>query len=288
MRAAISFNTKHIYSLKFGTYLLLLITYIPTFYKLSSSGWKLADYSHGPLILIAFLWLLWTKRDAFTMPLTERVHPFALSLLITGLLFYAFGSVQRLIILEAFSLIPVLIGTTGFLFGRDAVKKVLFPALFLIFLVPPPLFLVDMATSPLKLLVARVTEIILKMAGYLVSRNGVILFVGDYNIVVGDACSGVRSLVSLMSVGALYVYLISASNLKRVLMFLSIIPISIFANIVRLLLLALITYHFGEAAGQGFFHDFSGILVFVMSLLSLFILDLIINRGRVGLSIGKK
>lgn len=287
MRTATSINTKDIYLLKSVTYLILLVTYIPTFYKLFSYGWRLADYTHGPLILIAFLWLLWTKRDAFIMPSSDRIHPFALSLLVTGLLFYAFGSVQRLVILEAFSLIPVLIGTTGFLLGRDAVKKILFPAFFLIFLVPPPLFLVDMITSPLKLLIAKATEIILNTAGYLVTRNGVILFVGDYNIVVGDACSGVRSLVSLMSVGALYVYLINTSMVKRVVLFLSVIPASIFANIVRLLLLALITYHFGEAAGHGFFHDFSGIMVFVMSLISLLIFDLIINRRWVFPNAGK-
>ncbi|MCC6544220.1 MAG: exosortase [Nitrospirae bacterium] len=278
MQTTANLNIRDIYSLKSVTYLLLTILYIPTFYKLSTGGWKLADYTQGPLILIAFLWLIWTKRAAFSLPSTNRIQPFSFCLLTIGLLLYAFGAVQKLLILEIFSLILVLIGTTGFLLGKDATKKILFPALFLIFLVPPPLFVIDMMTSPLKRMVAKATEIILSSAGYLISRNGVILFVGDYNIVVGDACSGLRSLISLMSVGAIYVYLTNSSALKRGLLFSSIIPIAIFANIIRLLLLALITYHFGEAAGQGFFHNFSGILVFVMSLIGLFLLDLLINR----------
>lgn len=101
---------------------------------------------------------------------------------------------------------------------------------------------------------------------------------GDYSIVVGDACSGLRSLTSLMAVGAIYAYLQKISNLKRFVLFLSIIPIAIAANIIRFLLLALITYYFGEATGQGFFHNFSGILLFAIALISLVILDAMIDR----------
>ncbi|MBI5027180.1 MAG: exosortase [Nitrospirae bacterium] len=260
-------------------YSLLVIIYIPTFYKLFSYGWKVADYSHGPLILLVFLWLIWRKKGVFSSsPSDNRVHPFALSVLLIGLFLYTVGSIHKILMVETFSLIPVLIGTTGFLLGREALRQVLFPAVFLIFLIPPPLFFIDMLTSPLKMIVASVSEPLLRFAGYLVSRNGVILFIGDYSIVVGDECSGIRSLISLMSVGAVYAYLQNVSNLKKSVLFLSIIPIAICANIFRLMLLALITYHFGEAAGQGFFHNFSGILLFIIALISLIILDVLIDR----------
>lgn len=278
MKKTVSYNLKELHYLKAVTYLLLATIYIPTFYKLFSFGWRQADYSHGPLIFLVFLWLIWRKREVFSIPFDDRIQPFALSVLLFGLLLYIFGSIQRTIMLEAFSLIPVFIGATGFLLGREALRHVLFPAAFLIFLVPPPLFFIDMLTSPLKAMVASVSESLLRFAGYTVSRNGNICFIGDYSIIVGDACSGLRSLISLMAVGAIYAYLQKISNLKRFVLFLSIIPIAISANIIRFLLFALITYYFGEAAGQGFFHNFSGILLFVIALISLVILDALIDR----------
>lgn len=96
--------------MKVITYFFLVIIYVPTFYKLFSYGWKQADYSHGPLILLAFLWLIWKKREFFVVTSDNKAHPVALSLLLFGLLLYAFGSIQRTIVLEAFSLIPVFIG----------------------------------------------------------------------------------------------------------------------------------------------------------------------------------
>jgi exosortase len=265
--------------LKAVTYLFLIALYIPTFYKLFSHGWKVVDYSHGPLILLVFLYLIFRKRNVFSFTTDSHVHLFSFLLLFFGSIMYALGSIHRVVLIESFSLIPVFLGTTGFLMGREAFRQVLFPAAFLIFLVPPPLVFIDMLTSPLKMFVAGVSESLLRLAGYTLNRNGVILFIGDYSIVVGDACSGIRSLISLMAVGALYGYIQSTSNLKKVVLFLSIIPIAIGANIIRLMLFALITYHFGEAAGQGFFHYFSGILIFILSLMSLVVIDVfVINR----------
>jgi exosortase len=279
MKKIVSHAVDNAMYLKACTYSLLIALYIPTFYKLFSYGWKQTDYSHGPLILLVFLYLIFRKRNVFTTTTDSRVHLFSFSLLFLGSIMYALGSIHRVIMIESFSLIPVFLGTTGFLMGREAFRQMLFPAAFLIFLVPPPLFFIDMLTSPLKMFVAGVSESFLRLAGYTLNRNGVILFIGDYSIVVGDACSGVRSLISLMAVGALYSYLQATSNIKRVVLFLSIIPIAIGANIIRLMLFALITYHFGEAAGQGFFHYFSGILIFIMSLMSLVVIDVfIINR----------
>lgn len=220
------------------------------------------------------------EESFFLTSADSKTHLFSFFILLFGLILYIFGSIHKTVMFESFSLIPVFMGTTGFLLGREALRYVLFPAAFLIFLVPPPLFFIDMLTSPLKMMAAAISESLLRLAGYTIGRNGVILFIGDYSIVVGDACSGIRSLISLMAVGALYAYLQKTSNPKKAVLFMSIIPIAIVANIIRLMLFALITYHFGEAAGQGFFHYFSGILIFLMSLLSLIIVDVfILNRG---------
>jgi exosortase len=266
--------------LRAGCFILLAGLYVPTFYRLFSYGWRQSDYTHGPLILLVFLWLIWQKRTLFTLPADAGRQPWFIATLLFGLILYSFGVISRFVMYEAGSLIPVLLGTTGFLYGRTALRLLLFPAAFLIFLVPPSLFFIDFVTSPLKMLVATTATPLLAIFGYPVSRDGVILFIGDYSIIIGDACSGLRSLVSLMAVGALYVYLQKITTAKKGILFLSIIPISVAANILRLILLCLITYHFGDSAGQGFFHYFSGFFLFIVALGGLVIVDVILDRGK--------
>lgn len=267
-------------SLTLVSYFALAALFAPTVYRLASYGWRQADYSHGPLILIVFFWMLWKNRAAVSGHQDESIHPLSLALLVFGLLLYAFGSTSRVIMIEAFSLIPVLLGMAGFLHGRTAVKSLIFPAAFLIFLVPPPLFLVDYITSPLKTFVAAASTPVLSVLGYPIIRSGAFLLIGDYSIVVGDACSGMRSLVSLLAVGAIYAYMQKTSAIKKGILFLSIVPISVAANVLRLIILCLITYHFGDAAGQGFFHGFSGFLLFIVSLGSLVIIDVLMDRKK--------
>jgi exosortase len=262
------------------TYIAFAALFVPTFYKLFTYGWKNADYSHGPLILIVFFWLLWRKREFLQSEAEAGLNLPSLFLLIFGLFCYTVGSIFTSMVMESFAIIPVFLGTTGFLFGRQALRSMLFPACFLLFLVPPPGFFIDMVTAPLQLMVTVASAFVLKSAGYLVSRDGVILHIGDYTIVVGEACSGLRSMVSLMSVGAIYAYLQKISNLKRTVLFLSIIPISIIANIIRLIILALITYHYGDAAGQGFFHNFSGFVLFIIAMGCLVIVDVVLDRSK--------
>jgi exosortase len=257
----------------------LVALFVPTFYKLFSFGWKNADYSHGPLVLAAFVWLMWRRRESLRFSADDGSNILPLLTLLFGLVCYALGSMHGSMAIEAFAIVPVFLGASGFLFGKTATKAILFPALFLFFLVPPPLVLTDMLTSPLKMFVATASAALLKLAGYAVSRNGAVILINDYTIVVGDPCSGLRSLIALMAVGALYAQLQASSRLKRSVLFLSVIPISILANIVRLIMLCLITCYLGEAAAEGFLHGFSGFLLFVISLVCLVLVDVAIERG---------
>jgi exosortase len=260
------------------TWLAVAALFLPTFFRLFSYGWESADYSHGPLVLAAFFWLLWRKREAVFGAADQGTNLWSLLLLLFGFACYATGSIHGSMMIESFAMIPVLLGSTRFLLGRQAFRALFFPICFLAFLVPPPVVFTDMLTSPLKMLVATASASLLKLAGYLVSRNGATILMSDYSIIVGDPCSGMRSLISLMSVGALYAYLQPTSKLKKLALFFATIPISIMANIVRLMLLCLITYHLGEAAAEGFLHKFSGFLLFVVALASLVVLDIMMNR----------
>jgi len=251
----------------------LVALFVPTFYKLFSFGWDNADYSHGPLVLGAFFWLLWKGRDRLKLQAHDGVNPFSFATLLFGLVCYAVGSMHGSMAIEAFAVVPVLLGAAGFLFGVRGRRALFFPVLFLLFLVPPPLVFTDMVTAPLKMLVATAAAACLKMAGFMVARNGAVIMINDYSIVVGDPCSGLRSLVALLAVGALYARTTTGSAVKKTTLFLSIVPISVLANIVRLILLCLITVYLGEAAAEGFLHGFSGFLLFGISIVCLVVLD---------------
>mgnify|MGYP001094330308 CR=1 FL=1 len=139
---------------------------------------------------------------------------------------------------------------------------------------PLPFFLVDAITGPLKQQVSFLAEQLLYFGGYPIARTGVVLAIGPYQLLVADACSGLHSMYSLSAIGILYLYLMQYRNRVRVLLLLvAILPIAFLANVIRVIILALVTYHLGDEAGQGFLHGFAGILLFVVALGLLFGLD---------------
>src|SRR5262249_42837039 len=134
-------------------------------------------------------------------------------------------------------------------------------------LVPLPGFIIDAVTAPLKSMVSQIVESTLYAVGYPVGRNGVVINIGPYQLLVADACSGLNSMFSLLALGMLYLYLIPAASIARsVLVFAGVLPIAFAVNVVRVILLALITFHMGDDAGQGFLHSFSGMALFAAAL----------------------
>jgi exosortase B len=253
----------------------LAVLYVPTLRDLATGIWNTEEQGHGPLILAAVLYLLWQQREI----LTERPQqaPSILAggtLLLFGLLLYAIGRSQEILIFEVGSLLPVIAGTLWLLRGRSAVKRILFPLFFIVFMLPLPGFLVDAMTGLLKQQVSVAAEHLLYAAGYPVGRAGVTLQIGPYRLLVADACSGLHSIFSLLAIGLLYVYLAGYSSWpRRLLLLATIIPVAFSANVIRVMLLAMITYHFGDKAGQGFLHGAAGIVMFVVALTLFFTLD---------------
>lgn len=256
----------------------LLVLYVPTYWDLSNGIWNSEEQAHGPIVLIVALYLLWAQR-AYLVPATlpggDDSRPilgwFVLSF---GLLIYALGRSQEILLFEVGSQIPVLLGALLITLGMRPVRALWFALFFLLFMVPLPGFVVDAATGPLKQHVSEIAEHLLYAMGYPVARSGVTLTVGQYQLLVADACSGLHSMFSLSAMGLLYLYLMQhGSWLRNGLLIASILPIAFCANIVRVMILVLVTYHLGDEAGQGFLHGFAGILLFVVALLFLFALD---------------
>lgn len=260
----------------------LVVLYGPTYWMLAHGLWNSDDYAHGPIVLAVTLFLIWQQRavfmdDAALAPTRGQVVV-GWVLLVVGLLAYALGRSQDILLFEVGSQIPVILGALLVTLGIKAARALWFALFFLLFMIPLPGFVVDAATGPLKQHISVIAEQVLYAAGYPIARSGVTLTVGQYQLLVADACSGLHSMFSLSAMGLLYLYLMQhTSTARNLIIMAAILPIAFAANIVRVMVLILVTYHLGDEAGQGFLHGFAGIMLFVIGLLFLFLLDWILG-----------
>lgn len=261
----------------------LLVLYVPTYWMLAHGLWNTDDYAHGPIVLVVTLYLIWQQRAVFMPDSSPRMPSrseaiVGWTLLVLGLLTYAVGRSQGILLLEVGSQIPVILGALLITLGLSAARALWFALFFLLFMVPLPGFVVDTVTGPLKQYISVIAEQALYAAGYPIARNGVVLTVGQYQLLVADACSGLHSMFSLSAMGLLYLYLMQRTSIARnIIIMAAILPIAFTANIIRVMVLILVTYHMGDEAGQGFLHGFAGIMLFVIGLLFLFVLDWVLG-----------
>jgi len=256
----------------------LCALYIPTYMMLSQTVWVSDEQGHGPIILAVSLWLMWSKRAEYEALEAKPATMAGFLSLAFGLFAYLVGRTQQLDTIEVGSQIFVLGGLFLLMKGWQAVRLMAFPLFFLIFMVPLPSVLVQIITVPLKMAVSWCAEAILHYAGYPVSRTGVILSVGQYQLLVADACAGLNSMFTLEALGLLYLNLMNYQSMKRnIAMAILVIPIAFFANIIRVMILVLVTFHFGDEAGQGFVHDFAGMVLFMVALILILATDSVLG-----------
>jgi exosortase B len=249
----------------------ILVLYIPSYIGLANGTWTDSEEMHGPIVLAVAGWAFWNLRFKL---LETHAQPsssvFAWLFIALGLLALFVGRTLDILVLEIGSQILVVAGSALLLGGFSALRLSIFPLIFLFFMVPLPGNLIDSMTGSLKQVVSVVAENLLYTAGYPIARSGVILTVGQYQLLVADACSGLKSMFSLSAIGFLYIYLVEHKSLpKNLLLASALLPIAFVANVIRVIVLILVTYYFGDAAGQGFVHDFAGIVLFVLSILLL-------------------
>ncbi|HKI64676.1 MAG TPA: exosortase B [Burkholderiales bacterium] len=257
----------------------LLLLYVPTFYHLGTTLWQSEDHAHGPIILAVVLFLIWRQREAFLAASAPAAPKSGLGLLAFGLLLYVVGRSQDINLFEVGALLPILAGTLLAMRGWRTLRTLWFPILFAVFLIPFPDVFVDSVTGPLKQNVSAIAEQILYVAGYPVARNGVVLTVGQYQMLVADACSGLNSMFSLSALGLLYLYLVGRKSwIHNAIIVTAILPIAFAANVVRVIALVLVTYHFGDEAGQGFLHGAAGLLLVMAALIIVLLLDAVLLR----------
>jgi exosortase B len=175
---------------------------------------------------------------------------------------------------EIGSIVLVMAAVVLIKFGARALRVLWFPFFFMLFMVPLPAEFVAAVTMPMKMAVSWATEHLLFAAGFPISRSGVILQIGQYQLLVADACAGLQTLLTLEALGLFYLnFMRHPSAFRNIGLALFIIPISFSANVIRVMTLTLITYFFGDAAGQGFLHGFAGMVLFLTALVLILSVD---------------
>ena len=242
----------------------LLLLYTPTLKILSETTWASIEQSYGPVLLGASIWLYWQRRDRLTVLPTAPRSAGGFVCLALALMVYSLGRSQGVLLLEAGSLVPLAVALTVLYRGWAGVRVLLLPLVLLVFVAPIPSDIVAAMTGPLKSAVSAVAVSMLAAADYPVARTGVILMVGQYQLLVADACAGLTSMFTLEAIGLVYMGIRNhPSTLRNVTLGLLLVPIAFAANVIRVLILVLVTYHFGDDAGQGFVHGAAGILLFM-------------------------
>jgi exosortase B len=269
----------------------LLAMYVPTVYDLYRTVWSSEDQGHGPIVLALSIWLLWRKWPELLRQDEESKPRFGLGLALVSLsgLAYALGRSQQIRLFELASLVPMLAGTVLAMRGPKQLKAIWFPLFFMFFMMPLPGALVDALTQPMKLGVSIAAEALLHALGYPVARTGVILQIGSYQLLVADACAGLHTLFTLEALGLLYLNVVrTVSVVRNVGLAILIVPISFGANVIRVTVLCLITYHLGDEAGQGFLHGFAGMVLFLSALTMIIFFDSVLRLGSAHLGVSTK
>lgn len=259
---------------------LVTLLYSPILYQLYSTRWEMIDYTHAYFILPISLWLAWRKKDELKKIIKNPKSANAassLSLFIFGILMFIFGWRQDYLFITTLSLIPVLFGIIFYLYSEKAARILLFPTCYLLLMVPPPIGILDKITLPMRYGASVATAWILNILHLPITRDGLLLSIGGHEIYMGPACSGFRSLITLISLGLAYIYINKGSLKKKSLLFISIIPLTLLGNLIRVILVCLVTYWFGEKTGHTF-HDTSGFLIFMILIFGLMGLENLLEK----------
>ena len=246
---------------------------LPTMLMVARESWATEQGAHGPIVLLTGVWLLfhaWKDVGPIAPPPWWR----PVAVMIPLLIIYVLARISQVVEIEGYVMYAVLLSGFYALVGGAVMRRLAFPLFYMAFVFPPPDTVVYALTLPMKIAITETAVALLSLFGYPIGYTGVWIQIGQYQLLVAAACAGLNSIISLSVLSTFYIYVRHAGNgLRAVVLALFIVPVAMAANFVRVLILILLTYYAGEAAAQGFLHNFAGLTMFAAALLILFGID---------------
>lgn len=252
---------------------------LPTMFQVGEFNWTTEQGGHGPIVLATGLWLLWRELKSSPAPRKPGNLWFGSIAVAVLLAVYGISRITGILEIEALAMYGAIIMGAYLLFGGALIRSIWFPLLYLALTLPPPDSVVAAVTQPIKIAISEWAVSLLHFLGYPIASSGVTIQIAQYELLVAAACAGLNSIISLGAICLFYGYLRHRTNFAAfAVIALSVIPIAVFSNFIRVLILILITYYLGEAAAQGFLHDFAGLTMFAVALFTVFVIDSLFTR----------
>jgi exosortase len=254
---------------------------LPTMFDVARLTWTTDQGGHAPIIVATGLWLLWREFKAVSAEARPGKISFGTVALILSLVAFMVFRITGILELEALAMYASLISAAYLMIGGTALASLWFPVLYLAVALPPPNTVVAFITQPIKILISQTAVSLLRLFDFPIASTGVTIQIDNYQLLVAAACAGLNSIISLSAICLFYVYLRHKRDWAAFFIVAAlVVPVAIFSNFIRVLILVLITHYAGEAAAQGFLHDFAGLTVFLVALLTIFGLDALITNLR--------
>ncbi len=239
--------------------------------------WGDPDYGHGFLVPLFSGYILWRERERWAKA-EPKPSNFGLLVMVGAIVLLIGGSLGAELFTSRFSLLVLLTGMVLFLAGWKVLRAVSFPLAFLLLMIPIPVIIYNQITFPLQLIASRFATFWLELAQVPVLREGNVLILPNYSLEVVEACSGIRSLMTLITLAVAYGYLVEPRRWVRYSLVILMLPIAIVSNAIRIMGTGVLTYHFGPKTAESFFHEFSGWLIFLAALVLMFASHAILKR----------
>jgi exosortase len=258
-----------------------LALFLPTMSDVARLTWTTEQGGHAPIVVATGGWLLW--RDLQTMKLRATLgNPFVGAPAFAAFLAsYVVARITGILEIEGFAMYATILCGLYLLVGGAVLRALWFPIVYLAAALPPPDTVVAAVTQPLKIFISTFAVSLLSMLGYPIAGSGVTIQIANYQLLVAAACAGLNSIIGLSAIGLFYAYIRHRSDWRAfVVLAALIVPVAIFSNFIRVITLILVTYYFGESAGQGFIHEFAGLTVFLVALLTIFGIDALFTKMR--------
>jgi exosortase len=258
-------------------FFILIILFLPILPSLYHDWTEYNNNSHGILVPFISMYIIWKKRHALDMgeALTSYI---GLIILVASLLVYLIGYSGRIDVLPRAAFVTAINGLVLYNYGRKVYAKLVFPLLFLYFMIPVPVSIEAIVSFRLQLWVTQISSTILSLFSIAVLREGNLLHFANCSLEVAEACSGIRSLTAYIMLGCLFGYMIRGSFFRRSIMVLVAVPLAIFVNITRVVGTGILANYYGSTVARGFLHEFSGIFVFLVGFILFYLIYQIVEE----------